>query len=82
MIRDGKGVAEPPGPYDAIPRRRIDLILMYGRLPPEVRAPIRVLIETLAAASSDRYAKWSADMQHRANERDAIPKTAKKPVPR
>ena len=35
-------------PGDDIPQRRLDLIRMYGRLPDEVRAPIRALIETLA----------------------------------
>lgn len=34
--------------HDDIPQRRIDLIRMYGRLPDEVRGPIRTLIETLA----------------------------------
>lgn len=34
--------------YGDIPQRRIDLIRMYGRLPPEVRQPIRALIESLA----------------------------------
>lgn len=45
MKRTGKG--EPTLPAD-IPQRRIDLIRMYGRLPDEVRQPIRSLIETLA----------------------------------
>lgn len=34
--------------HQDIPQRRIDLIRMYGRLPDEVRQPIRSLIETLA----------------------------------
>lgn len=34
--------------HQDIPQRRIDLIRMYGRLPEEVRLPIRQLIETLA----------------------------------
>jgi transcriptional regulator with XRE-family HTH domain len=37
-----------PCTHQDIPQRRIDLIRMYGRLPDEVRQPIRSLIETLA----------------------------------
>jgi transcriptional regulator with XRE-family HTH domain len=44
MKRGGVVTALPPD----IPQRRIDLIRMYGRLPEEVRLPIRQLIETLA----------------------------------
>lgn len=52
-----------------IPQRRLDLIRMYGRLPSEVRMQIRGLIETLAAAQSDRYAAWSRDVgQYRVHE--------------
>jgi transcriptional regulator with XRE-family HTH domain len=43
-----------------IPKRRIDLIRSYGRLPEEVRQPIRGLIETLAFMNHehrDEYVK-------------------------
>jgi transcriptional regulator with XRE-family HTH domain len=40
--------ADQPATLADIPQRRIDLIRMYGRLPDEVRQPIRALIETLA----------------------------------
>lgn len=45
MVRSGK---LEPCTHQDIPQRRIDLIRMYGRLPDEVRLPIRQLIETLA----------------------------------
>lgn len=51
-LATGKGAmvpgGKPPNPLADIPQRRIDLIRMYGRLPDEVRQPIRALIETLA----------------------------------
>jgi transcriptional regulator with XRE-family HTH domain len=46
MLRGGK--LETSTPAHDIPQRRLDLIRMYGRLPDEVRQPIRALIETLA----------------------------------
>jgi transcriptional regulator with XRE-family HTH domain len=45
MALGGKSQASLPSD---IPQRRIDLIRMYGRLPDEVRLPIRQLIETLS----------------------------------
>lgn len=45
MVRSGKA---DPCTHQDLPQRRIDLIRMYGRLPDEVRQPIRSLIETLA----------------------------------
>jgi hypothetical protein len=44
MKRTGKADSMPSD----IPQRRIDLIRMYGRLPEDIRQPIRALIETLA----------------------------------
>lgn len=59
MVKGGK--AEPPAAsLSDIPQRRIDLIRMYGRLPFEVRQPIRALIETLSwmnHPSKDEYVK-------------------------
>ena len=55
--------------YD-IPDRRLELIRLYGRLPDEVRFHIRGIIEALAAASSDSYARWSTDMAAKAKRRD------------
>jgi transcriptional regulator with XRE-family HTH domain len=59
MVKGGK--PEPgSSPIADIPQRRLDLIRMYGRLPDEVRQPIRALIETLAwmhHPSKDEYVK-------------------------
>ena len=41
------------GTADDIPPHRLDLIRMYGRLPKEVRTPIRLLIQSLAALHHD-----------------------------
>lgn len=49
---------------------RLSLINAYGRLPPDVRIPIRGLIETLDAAGAARYAEWSKDRQVEAEIRD------------
>lgn len=52
-------VEEARAIYKEFEPRHIDLLRMYKRLPKEVRAPIRALIETLAATHSERYAAWS-----------------------
>lgn len=72
-LATGKGRMEPKesGAPSDIPQHRLDLIRMYGRLPEEVRFSIRGLITTLAAAQSERYAKWSSAEQERNVKRDA-----------
>jgi transcriptional regulator with XRE-family HTH domain len=45
VMRPGKGSACT---HADIPQRRIDLIRMYGKLPDEIRHPIRQLIEGLS----------------------------------
>jgi hypothetical protein len=55
-----------------LPYRRLTLIKAYGTLPPEVRMPIRALIETLATAQSDRYSQWSDAEGERAKHRDMV----------
>lgn len=66
-LATGKPSARP-----ALPPQRHALITAYGALRPEVRAPIRQLIETLATASNPSYAAWSAAEQKRAKARDEI----------
>jgi transcriptional regulator with XRE-family HTH domain len=56
---------------EALPRHRLELMQMYGRLPPEIRADIRSLVTTLSAAHSERYATWSRAEGERAAKRDA-----------
>lgn len=46
-----------------IPQRRIDLIRMYGRLPDEVRMPIRSLIETLSYIGHKRKSEYLANLE-------------------
>jgi transcriptional regulator with XRE-family HTH domain len=64
MVHGGK--PENGAPPTDIPQRRIDLIRMYGRLPDEVRQPIRSLIETLA---------W----MHHPKKAEYVKRTARKP---
>jgi transcriptional regulator with XRE-family HTH domain len=64
-LATGKGSMErtgktEPSDRDDIPQRRIDLIRMYGRLPDEVRQPIRSLIETLAWMHHPHKAEYEA----------------------
>lgn len=60
--RDAKpvppGKADAPSQFSDIPQRRIDLIRMYGRLPDEVRFPIRQLIETLHGLQHPRREEY------------------------
>ncbi len=72
--RKAAAIAEDVAKYGDIPQRRIDLIKAYGRLPKDVRAPIRTLIETLAIVHSERYATYSRSLQAMAEERDSKPK--------
>ena len=65
-----------PQTVDDIPDRRLDLIRSYGRLPQDIRAPIRALIETLSVAQNERYAKWSHEEGERAKKRDTKRQTA------
>lgn len=48
--------------------KHIDLLRMYKRLPGDIRDPIRAVIQTLAAAHSERYASWSRQMAELAEE--------------
>jgi transcriptional regulator with XRE-family HTH domain len=48
-----------------IPPARLDLIRMYGRLPQELRGTVRMLIESLAAMHSERYAKFETEQAER-----------------
>lgn len=59
----------------ALPLRRQNLILAYGRLPADARTHIRGLIEALDAALSPTYRKWSEDMAEKARRRDAVHET-------
>lgn len=69
-----------PGVADSatagIPPHRIALIQAYGRLPADMRAPIRLLIETLALAQDEKYAKWSKEVAEYTNNA----KTSKNPA--
>lgn len=70
------GEATTPSPTPDIPPRRLSLIRLYGTLPDELRMPIRSLIETLATAGNERYAKYSWEEAERVKKRDR-----KKPQP-
>lgn len=74
-----RGVAQTRADIKEIPSHRLELIRRYGNLPQELRFPIRQLIETLSAAVSENYAKWSMEMQEKAKERDQIKPKSKKP---
>lgn len=62
----------------AIPPHRIGLIEKYGDLPQELRFNIRGLIETLAAAQSENYSKWSLSRGEEVRQRPQK-KVAKEP---
>lgn len=62
----------------AIPPHRIGLIEKYGDLPQELRFNIRGLIETLAAAHSENYSKWSLSRGEEVKQRPQK-KVAKEP---
>lgn len=70
------GRPETPSATPDIPARRLSLIRLYGTLPDELRMPIRSLIETLATAGNERYAKYSWEEAERVKKRDR-----KKPQP-
>ncbi len=46
-------------PHSEFEPKHRDLLRMYLRLPPEVRAPIRQMIETMSAAQREKYHSWS-----------------------
>jgi transcriptional regulator with XRE-family HTH domain len=72
-LATGHGHAQPKitDELAGISEARLDLLRQYGRLPKDIQFQIRGLISTLAAASSDRYAKWSSEEAVRAKKRDA-----------
>lgn len=74
-LATGNGKPELPKPSGRaadIPDHRLALIRQYGQLPDAVRYHIRGLIQTLAIASSDRYAAWSLEMADAAKQRDEL----------
>lgn len=62
----GEAAAHKPD----LPPHRLALIQAYGRLPSDVRMPIRAMIQTLDLAATERYASWSKDRQVEADSRD------------
>lgn len=50
---------------ERLPPNRVALMQAYGTLSPEVRRPIRVLIETLAVASSPGYHRFEEQLAER-----------------
>jgi transcriptional regulator with XRE-family HTH domain len=56
----------------ALPMRRLALIQAYGRLPDEMRAHIRALIEALDVALTPRYQEWSRKEAARVRRRDDV----------
>lgn len=54
-VRDKRGTYDPKAEFEP---KHIDLLRMYKRLPKEARAPIRTMIETLAAAQREDYSTW------------------------
>lgn len=54
-IREKRATYDPKAEFEP---KHIDLLRMYKRLPKEARAPIRTMIETLAAAQREDYATW------------------------
>lgn len=58
-----------PGRPSLLPRR-LALIEAYGRLPQEIRTPLRSMIEVLDVAATEHYAAWSRERQVEADNRD------------
>jgi transcriptional regulator with XRE-family HTH domain len=56
---------------DLLPSR-FALISAYGRLPSEIRAPIRAMIETLDTMLNPRYQEWAKKEGSRVSRRDAV----------
>lgn len=50
---------------DRLPAHRLALIQAYGSLEPDVRHPIRALIETLASATSEKARKFERELGER-----------------
>lgn len=65
------GKSAKPIKHPDIPQRRLDLIRAYGRLPEELRFPIRSMIETLATAHDQRYQGWVEKEAEFARKRDS-----------
>lgn len=63
----GEGTMKPskaaPCTHQDIPTHRFEMIRTYGRLDPEIRAPIKMLIETLWAANSERVRQHSKEIE-------------------
>lgn len=50
---------------DKLPPKRLALIQAYGRLHPDVRRPIRALIESLAVAADGHYLEFQKQLAER-----------------
>lgn len=61
-----------------LPPHRISPLQAYGSLPPEMRRPIRALIESLAQSLNPNYQAREAVQRRHNAVRDAV---AKEPVP-
>lgn len=72
--RKDRGIAQVRADMKEIPESRLDLIRRYGTLPKEIRFSIRMLIQTLAVAGSEKYASWSKEIEQFNEIRDAKPR--------
>lgn len=70
----GTRAADAPSSSD-IPPNRLALLQAYGSLPPEMRRPIRALIETLAQSVNPSYQTYEADQRRRNALRDGVAAT-------
>ena len=70
-LQSGIGTQTPSTPSSSdLPPHRLALLQAYGSLPPEMRRPIRALIETLAQSLSPSYRAYEADQRRRNAVRD------------
>ena len=55
-----------------LPPSRFALISAYGRLPEDLRAPIRAMIESLDTTLNPRYQEWAKKEAARVVKRDSV----------